>query len=69
MLTYYFQEIALQLNSTYHKAIKAILYEVIYNRKSNYKRTFIGLRQIIIDEMDTSLIRDGVAQEEIEQGV
>lgn len=68
----------MQLNSTYHKAIKAIPYEVVYNRKSNYKRTLIGLRQIIIDEvkeqeiddeMDISLIRDGVAQEEIEQRV
>ena len=51
MLTCYFQEIALQLNSTYHKAIKAIPYEVVYNLKSNYKRTPIELRQIIIDEM------------------
>ena len=33
MLTYFFQEIALQLNSIYHKAIKAIPYEVVYNRK------------------------------------
>ena len=78
MLTYFFQEIALQLNSTYYKAIKAIPYEVVYNRKSNYKRTLIELRQIIIDEvkeqdidneMDTSLIRDDVTQKEIEQRV
>ena len=68
----------MQLNSTYHKAIKAIPYEVVYNRKPNYKRTPVGLRQITLDEveeqeiddeMDTSLIRDGVAQEEMEQRV
>ena len=68
----------MQLNSTYHKAIKAIPYEVVYNRKPNYKRTPVGLRQItmdeveeqeIDDEMDISLIRDGVAQEEMEQRV
>ena len=63
----------MQLNSIYHKVIKAISYEVVYNRKPNYKRTSIGLRQIIIDEVKkqeidaeivTSLIRDGVTQEE-----
>ena len=75
----FFQKIALQLNSTYHKAIKAIPYEVhVYNLKPNYKRTIIELRQIIIDEvkeqeiddeMNTSLIRDDVIQEEIDQRV
>ena len=49
MLTYFFQEIALQLNSTYHKAIKAIPYEVVYNRKPNYKRTPIGRNILSMD--------------------
>ena len=49
MLTYFFQEIALQLNSTYHKAIKATLYEVVYNSKPNYKRTSIGRNILSMD--------------------
>ena len=49
MLTHFFQEIALQLNSTYHKAIKAIPYEVVYNRKPNYKRTPIGRNILSMD--------------------
>lgn len=78
MLTTFLQEIALQLNSTYHKAIKAIPYEVVYNRKPNYHHAPIGLRQITIDqveeqeiddEMDTSLIYDAVAQEAMEDRV
>lgn len=70
------EEITLQLNSTYHKAIKAIPYEVVFNRKPNYKRAPIGLRQIteedvenqeIDDEVDDSLIyerRDQTTMEE-----
>ena len=68
----------MQLNSTYHKAIKAIPYEVVFNRKPNYQRAPIGLRQITIDqveemevddEMDTSMIHEAVAQEDMEQRV
>ena len=78
MLTTFSQEIALQLNSTYHKAIKAIPYEVVFNRKPNFQRAPIGLRQITIDqveemeiddEMDTSMIHEAVAQEAMEQRV
>lgn len=68
----------LQLNSTYHGATKAIPYEVVFNRKPNYKRTPIGMRQIdkdeieeqeIDDEMDDSLIHESVNQEAMEERV
>ena len=54
------------MNSTYHSAIKAILYKVVFNRKSNYKRVDKGLwpriteadieEHIIEDEQDDKLI-------------
>ena len=73
----------LQFNSTYHGATKAIPYEVVFNRKPNYKRVSIGLGQVdedkfekqdfkeqeIEDEQDTSLIRKSVDQEAIEERV
>ena len=68
----------LQLNSTYHGATKAIPYEVVFNRKPNYKRIPIGMRQIdedeieeqeIEDELDNSLVRESANQEAMEQRV
>lgn len=68
----------MQLNSTYHKATKAISYEVVFNRKPNYKRAAIGMRQIdadeiedqeIDDEMDDSLIHESRDQLTMEQRV
>ena len=68
----------LQLNSTYHGATKAIPYEVVFNRKPNYKRISIGMRQInedkikeqkIEDKLDNSLVRESANQEAIEQRV
>ena len=59
----------LQLNSTYHGATKAIPYEVVFNRKPNYKRVPIGLRQIDEDEEDNSLIRESMDQESLERRV
>ena len=54
------------MNGTYHSAIKAIPYEVVFNRKPNYKRVDQGLRPriteanikeyIIEDEQDDELI-------------
>ena len=54
------------MNSTYHNAIKAIPYKVVFNRKPNYKRVDQGLRPIITeadikelfieDEQDDELI-------------
>lgn len=56
------------MNSTYHSAIKAIPYEVVFNRKPNYQRVDPSLRPIITeddieehvvdDEQDDALIRD-----------
>ena len=57
----------MQLNSTYHKATKAIPYEVVFNRKPNYKRAPMGMRQVtendvqdqeIDDELDDSLVHE-----------
>ncbi len=68
----------MQLNSTYHRATKAIPYEVVFNRKPNYRRTPLGLRQIdeneienqeIDDEEDTSLIHEAVNQVAMERRV
>ncbi len=39
------------MNSTYHSAIKAIPYEVVFNRKPNYKQVDQGL-QLRITEAD-----------------
>ena len=64
----------MQLNYTYHKAIKAILYKVVFNRKPNYKRAIVGSREIdedgiekeeIKDEADNSIIAKGIAQQQI----
>ncbi len=56
------------MNSTYHSAIKAILYKVVFNFKPNYKRVDPSLQPIISDdeieedvvddEQDNALIRD-----------
>ena len=60
----------MQLNYTYYKAIKAILYEVVFNRKPNYKRAIVGSREIdeddieeeeIEDEADDSIVAKGIA--------
>lgn len=68
----------MQLNCTYHRAIKAISYEVVFNRKPNYKRTVVGNRDIdesdieeeeIEDEADDSIIAEGVAQQQMEDRV
>ena len=62
------------MNSTYHQAIKAIPYEVVFNRKPNYKRAVVGNREIaeddveeevIEDETDDSIIAEGVAQQQM----
>ena len=62
----------MQLNCTYYRAIKAIPYEVVFNRKPNYKRALVGNREIdeddveeeeIDDEADDSIIAEGVAQQ------
>ena len=68
----------MQLNCTFHRAIKAILYKVVFNRKPNYKRALVGSREIdeddieeeiIDDEADDSIIADAVAQQEMEARV
>ena len=68
----------LQLNSTYHGATKAIPYEVVFNRKPNYKRIPIGMRQIdedeieeqeIDDKVDNSLTHESVNQVTMEERV
>ena len=68
----------MQLNCTYHKAIKAIPYEVVFNRKPNYKRAVVGNREIleedieeeeIEDEADDSIIAEGVTQQQMEARV
>ena len=56
------------MNSTYHSAIKAILYKVVFNCKPNYKRVDPSLQPIISDdeigedvvddEQDNAFIRD-----------
>ncbi len=68
----------MQLNSTYYRATKAIPYEVVFNRKPNYRRTPLRLRQIdenkienqeIDDEEDISLIHEAVNQVTIERRI
>ena len=64
------------MNSIYHSAIKAIPYDVVFNRKPNYKRVDPPLRPIfteddikehvIDDEQDDSLTRDEQRQLEVE---
>ena len=56
------------MSSMYYSAIKAILYQVVFNRKPNHKRVDPSLRPIISDdkidanmvdeEQDDGLIRD-----------
>ena len=47
------------MNSTYHSAIEAIPYEVVFNRKPNYKRVDQGLRPIITEaDIEGHLIKD-----------
>ena len=48
----------MQLNSTYHGATKAIPYEVVFNRKPNYKRVPIGMRQIDPNEIEDQAIEN-----------
>ena len=68
----------MQLNCTYHRAIKAIPYEVVFTRKPEYKRAIVGSRDIeeddvvdefIDDEADDSIIADAVAQQQMEARV
>ena len=68
----------MQLNCTYHRAIKAIPYEVVFSRKPEYKRTIVGSRdideddiveEIIEDEADDSIIASAVAQQQMEARV
>lgn len=64
------------MNRTYHSAIKAIFYKVVFNRKPNYQRVDPSLRPIITeddveehvvdDEQDDALIRDEKRQLEAE---
>ena len=47
------------MNSTYHSAIKAIPYEVVFNRKPNYKRVDQGFRPMIMEaDIEEHLIKD-----------
>ena len=47
------------MNSTYHIAIKAIPYEVVFNRKPNYKRVDCDLRPMITEnDIKEHLIED-----------
>ena len=55
------------MNSTYHSAIKAIPYKVVFNRKPNYNRVDPTLwpviagddiEEYVVDEQDDALIRD-----------
>ncbi len=47
------------MNSTYHSAIKAIPYKVVFNRKPNYKRVDQGLRPMIIEaDIEEQLIEE-----------
>ena len=68
----------MQLNCTYHRAIKAIPYEVVFTRKPHYKRAVVGSREVdegdieeeeIEDEADDSIIAEGVAQHQMEARV
>lgn len=47
------------MNSTYHSAIKAVPYEVVFNRKRNYKRVDYGLQPMITEgDIEEHLIED-----------
>ncbi len=68
----------MQLNYTYQRAIKAILYKVVFNRKPNYKRAEVGYRNIdeddieeefIDNEADDSIIATAVEQQQMEARV
>ena len=68
MLNLAYYEIALQTNSTYYSAIKAIPYQVVFNCGLHYQLVDPSLRSIITednindylidDEQDDALIRD-----------
>ena len=68
----------MQLNATYCKAIKAIPYEVVFNRKPNFKSVEVGTREITLedvedqeieDEADDSIINESLEQEAMEDRV
>ncbi len=47
------------MNSTYQSAIKAISYDVVFNRKPKYKRVDQGLRPMITEaNIKENLIED-----------
>ncbi len=47
------------MNSTYHSAINAIFYKVVFNQKPNYIRVDQGLRPMIIEaDIEKYLIED-----------
>ena len=63
------------MNCTYYKIIKIILYEVIFNRKLNYKRVVVDHREIfekdieeeeIDDEINNFIIVENVTQQQME---
>ncbi|KAF6233047.1 hypothetical protein HO173_008803 [Letharia columbiana] len=58
------EEFALQLNSTYHRAITAIPYEVVFNRKPKHKRAPVGMREVNENE-----IEDQEVENEIDDGI
>ena len=60
-LTSFFSwEITLQLNSTYVKAISAISYKVVFNRRPKYYRVPVGAREIAIDQVKIEEVNNKV---------
>ena len=59
----------MQLNYTYYRAIKAILYKVVFNRKPNYKRILVGNREIDEDDIKEEEINNKANNSIIAKGI